>query len=315
MSDANSIQTHGTGKATGFIPATGVVAVCQLLSRQLQDTLTNCRRNPELCVPFQCVEQRAQLRNEARGLGLEQDAEHADGFEAQLHRDLMTTAFIHQQSIGMDFEREGQRGGFAGIETGGTKGSRDGGRLLLSNPRRQRQPLEARSLTGEAIKFGGDFQRDDNFVKKAGKQFDLSDAAEVEQHRRVGHDDHERNRALSEARSSSSICSVQMGMPRSPRACWKLKKSTPASSVAPTRPIRPREYKAQANSNLISSGVSRKFSTVSGSVSVTAERLIEAAGSGQTRAQTFLPTFVIQCKSSYWSSVPGPVFAATAFKF
>ena len=86
------------------------------------------------------------------------------------------------------------------------------------------------------------------------EKFDLADAAKVEQHRRVRHDDHEGNRALSEARSSSNICAVTVGMPRSPKARWKAKKSTPASS------------------SRTSPGVRRKFSMVSGKVSVTGER-------------------------------------------
>ena len=116
------------------------------------------------------------------------------------------------------------------------------------------------------------------------EKFDLADAAKVEQHRRVRHDDHEGNRALSEARSSSNICAVTVGMPRSPKARWKAKKSTPASSVAPTRPITPRAYREQASSSLISCGVRRKFSMVSGSVSVTEATLVEAFGAGQTVA-------------------------------
>jgi hypothetical protein len=192
-----------------------------LFSRQMQDAPAHCRCDPELRVAFQRLKQRAQLRNESRGLGLEQDAEHANGFDAQLDRDLVAPTFIHQQGVGMDFERESQCSGFTRIKTLGTKGGRDGGCLLLPNPARQGQSLKARGLTCEAIKLAGDFHWDDDFVKKAGEKFDLTDATEVEQHRRIGHDDHEGNRVLSEARSSSSICSVTMGMPRSPKARWK----------------------------------------------------------------------------------------------
>ena len=255
-----------------------------LFSREPKNTLTHCRRNPELRVTFQRLKQRMQLRDEARGLGLEQDAEHTDGFEAQLDGDLVAPAFVHEQGVGIDFEREGQCGGFARIKTGGTESGRNGGCLLLPNPARQGQSLEAHGLKCQAIKLGGDFHRDDDVVEKAGEQFDLTDAAEVQQHRRVGDDDHEGNRALSEARSSSNICAVTVGMPRSPKARWKAKKSTPASSVAPTRPITPRAYREQASSSLISCGVRRKFSMVSGSVSVTEATLVEAFGAGQTVA-------------------------------
>ncbi len=115
----------------------------------------------------------------------------------------MTPAFIHEQGVGMDFKREGQRDCFTPIKIGGKNGSRDGRCLLLPNPNRQVQSLEAGSLTCEAFKLGGDFHGNDDFVKETREKFDLSDSAEVEQHRRVSHDDHLGNRALSEARSSS----------------------------------------------------------------------------------------------------------------
>ena len=285
MNTTNPTQIHPTGEATGFIPAPGdkgkpitvigthdIVCVW-LLPCQLQDALADGRRDPELRVALQGVEQRTELRDEAGGFGLEQDAEHADGFDAQLDGGLMTAAFVHEQGIGTNLKREGQRGGFARIKIGGSNGGGNGRCLLLPNPAGQSQSLKARGLPGQAIKLGGDFERDDDFVKQAGEHFDLADAAEVQQHRRVGDDDHDGNKALSEARSSSSICSVTMGMPRSPKARWKAKKSTPASSVAPTRPIKPRPYKEQASSTRTSAGVRRKFSMVSGSVSVTAKKL------------------------------------------
>jgi len=90
----------------------------------------------------------------------------------------------------------------------------------------------------------------------------------LKQNRSVGNNNHAGKSVLRDARSSSSMGSVQVSIPRSPSARWNSKKSTPAISVAATRPIRPRAYSAQASSSWISSAVIGAPSMVSGRVTV-----------------------------------------------
>lgn len=189
-----------------------------LFSGELQDPVANGRRNPELGVRFQLVQQRFQLRDQSRALCLEQDAKHPDGLDAQLNRDAVPPAFVHEEGVGVNFERQRERGGFTQVKAGSVNGSRNGEHLLPANPDRQCQTVKARGLGCQPVKFSRDFQRDDNLVEETGEEIHLADAAQVQQDRCVGHDDHRGNNVLSAARSSSSICSVQMGMLRSPKA-------------------------------------------------------------------------------------------------
>jgi len=241
---------------------------------KLQDALPNLWRNPEFCGLLQTIEQWTQLWNQSRRFGLKQYAKHANGLEPQLHRNRVAPTLVNEQGVRMYFQCESQGGGFPWIKLCGKNSTGDGGNIPLLNPGGQYQPLKTWSLKRETIELRRDLHWNDDLVKKLGEEVDLSDAAEVQQHRRVSDNNHDENNALSDAKSSSSICSVQMGMLRSPNARWKVKKSTPANSVAPTRPTRPRAYKAQASSKRISSGVRRTSPIVSGKVSVTNKSVI-----------------------------------------
>ena len=77
---------------------------------------------------------------------------------------------------------------------------------MLPDSRRQLQIRKTRGAARQALKFHGYFRRNDDLLKLFLKQTALINAAEVNEHRRVGDDDHLGNDSLRDWMSDASIC-------------------------------------------------------------------------------------------------------------
>lgn len=121
----------------------------------------------------------------------------------------MCASFINKNSIRVNLNRKGECCYLTRIKAGCCS-KRGGHRLgrLLAQALRQFQATKPRHGRDEASKFRRNLGRDDDLLEEAPKQISLANAAEVNQHRRVGNDDHFENRAFRDRRSSASISSL-----------------------------------------------------------------------------------------------------------
>ena len=135
-------------------------------ARQAEHLLTERIGNPETGLPLEVVQNGLHSGQQAGRLGLKQEAQNADGPKPKLARGLATAPLVQQDGVGMNLNRQGQRGRFSRIKPDGrTKQSGQGCGCLLAYAFGQSETDESRDTRRQASELDGHCRRDHNLPK------------------------------------------------------------------------------------------------------------------------------------------------------
>ena len=148
-------------------------------------------------------------RQKARGLGLQQKTQKADSSQAKLNGDLVSPAFVQEDSIRVYLQSEGECRSLTRIESASGEGqSGYDSNGLAAYSVRQFQTGESWAGGNKTLELDRNLRRTKNLVNQEATQIPTTDPAEIDENRSIRNDDHLGKRSFNACTSSASICSV-----------------------------------------------------------------------------------------------------------